>query len=270
MDKRECLKNAQRALSLAHPEIESASELLERGCGFIASDSFEYLDIDLLQLMAVVYYRKGDATKAAETEKKLAKTKSTIQSRDFLAIAEHYKSTGADYVWALRIASAADPSNPYSTLAKAELSALAVEVIEELLAPEQSKDPEYDKQVLIEKPSHEFSVADCYMLMNWLEQELRSLIVDELSRLTPQWWKQRIPPDTRTGLTQSIPNMRRTSPVLRSPRLVEALSSRQVPPRQVRLSRFDHGFHGLARTRVPETLESVKFVESVAASIHLA
>ena len=65
-------------------------------------------------------------------------------------------------------------------------------------APEQSKDPEYDKQVLIEKPSHEFSVADCYMLMNWLEQELRSLIVDELSRLTPQWWKQRIPPDTRT------------------------------------------------------------------------
>jgi len=87
---------------------------------------------------------------------------------------------------------------------------------------------------------------------------------------------------TYTGLTQSIPNMRRTSPVLRSPRLVEAFSLLQAPPRHVRLSSFNHGFHGLARTRLPETLESVKSVEhrtcdhrrwvqvSVAASIHLA
>jgi len=197
-DKRECMKNAQRALSLPHPELESALSLLERGCGFIASDDYEYLDIDLLQLMIVVNYRKGDTDKAVETEKRLARIKSSIQSRDFFAIAEHYKATGADCVWALRIAASADPPNQYSALATAELSTLGVEVTEEPPVPEQSKDPEYNKQALIEKSSHEFSVADCYMLMRWLEQDLRSLIVDELSRLTPQWWKQRVPPDTRT------------------------------------------------------------------------
>jgi hypothetical protein len=72
---------------------------------------------------------------------------------------------------------------------------------------------------------------------------------------------------SESGRTPPISPRRRTSPGLRSPRLVEALWSRPVPLRQARLSHPDYGIHRLAHTRWPETLESVKSVASVAAAI---
>lgn len=57
----------------------------------------------------------------------------------------------------------------------------------------------FDANHLMNKPSSDFDPLDCYALLQWLERELRTLIVNELSKQTQKWWKQRVPSDTRAN-----------------------------------------------------------------------
>jgi len=200
--KRECLDRAKHALWREEPEIGPAIELLERARSLIDLHKPEDIDIDILGQLTVTYYRQGDPATAREVGEVLALVQSTIQSRDFLALAEHYKVTGGDYEWALKIAVEASPPNEYSIKAQATLGLVQIPSGEEAGPPSEGVEAveiTLDTSELLSKPSSEFDAADCYQLLRWLERELRSLIVDELSKLTPKWWKQRVPPDTRSN-----------------------------------------------------------------------
>jgi len=196
--KRECLERAQHALRSEEPEIDPAIELLERARTLMDSGDPEDIDLDILQQLRDAYYQKGDTAKAIEIEENLRMLRSVIQSRDFLALARYYKSIGGNYEWALEIAAKASPSNQYSEQAKAEQGPIQVaegEIPSDMVTEEKT----VDRSDLISKPSNEFTRDDCNRLLDWLEEELRALIVYSLSKLTPNWWKQRVPLDTRNN-----------------------------------------------------------------------
>lgn len=199
--KRECLKQAQHALWREEPEIGSAIEILEHARSLIDLHNPEDVDINILGQLMIAYYRQDNPLKAGEVGQFFELVQSTVQSRDFLALAEHFEAVGGDYEWALKVAAEASPPNEYSIKAQAELGRVQIPVGEGEQIGEAMKTAEVklDASELMSKPSSDFDATDCYQLLRWLEREIRSLIVNELSKLTPNWWKQRVPPDVRSN-----------------------------------------------------------------------
>jgi hypothetical protein len=56
---------------------------------------------------------------------------------------------------------------------------------------------ERDDELVNEKTSKNFNIADCADLLMLLEVELRKFISDTLAGITHQWWKQRVPDEVR-------------------------------------------------------------------------
>lgn len=200
--KRDCLDQAHKAMTSQEPEVISAISLLEKGQNLIDRQDPEDIDIDLLTKLAQVYYRNGNAEKAREVEKDLQIIQDVLQARDFFLLANYYKSNGGDYVWALEVAASVGTDNEFRSKAVAELNNESL-TISENIEPEQDNFEDASlKKELLTKPSSTFESEDCYLLLQFLERELRKLIVGELSKLTPhsfRWWRQRIPPDVRTN-----------------------------------------------------------------------
>lgn len=200
--KKDILNQARKAMTSIEPEITSAILVLEKGQSLIDQQDPEDIDIDLLEKLVQAYYRNGETTKARVAEKDLQLIKDTVQARDFLLLADYYKSNGGDYGWALEIAASVGANNKYRLRAMAELNNESLIVSEELDSDEEKIEDESLKKELLTKASSVFESEDCYLLLQFFEQELRKLIVGELSKLTPdsfRWWRQRIPPDVRTN-----------------------------------------------------------------------
>ena len=196
-EKRECLQAARRALRHDEPETGPAIELLERACRLIDRHNPEDIDAEILETLTIACYRHGNPIRAREAREELTWIQSVIQSRDFLAIAERCKADGEDCRWALVIAASASPPNEYSLRAQAALRLEEIPV--EMSEPPREERGEIPYDELLNKPISEFDAADCYQLLRWLERELRRLIAEELSKLTPNWWKERVPYDTRVN-----------------------------------------------------------------------
>jgi hypothetical protein len=129
--KQESLDQARHALGLEEPEIDSAIEILEKARSLIDRHNPVDEDVDILNHLLIGYYLRGGISKAREVDRLLSLVQSTIQGRDFLALAEHYKATGDDYLWALKIAAEASPENEYSIKAQAELGLERLKIEEE-------------------------------------------------------------------------------------------------------------------------------------------
>lgn len=227
-NKMECIQRASNVLHGDTPNLELAVEILKQGVSLInweALESLEEADIEILQILKLAYQRIGSPDKAVEIDEKLRSVESVIQSRDFLILARYYKSIGSEYIWALRIATTVKISNQFSKEAADELSGISTNMLEDAefsslnepnpIAPiveavnvspdtQQPTSPSQylDETNLINKQINEFHNAECYALLMLLEKKLRSLIVIELEKLTPSWWKQRIPSDTRANAEQ--------------------------------------------------------------------
>lgn len=199
--KKLCLEQAYKALNIAEPEIESAINLLEKAQGYMDEDNPEDIDLDILAILQTAYYRQGMAVKAQTIGQSLDQIQSIIQARDFYNLAQYYKSTGGDHLWALRVASRVEVINEYSKKALAELQQEDATIAEAHTELEDATAEEADSTQLelLLKSISEFSDEDCYSLLRLLEKNLRNFIVEEMSKLTPRWWRQRIPPDVRTN-----------------------------------------------------------------------
>ncbi len=120
--KEENLERALKALHGSEPQPEEAIALLEGAGMLMELDAPEPIDLDILRQLRIAYYRMGDTAKATAATSGLESAESTMQGRDFLALARYYERTGGDAEWALRIAAAARPSNKYALEAQKELN----------------------------------------------------------------------------------------------------------------------------------------------------
>lgn len=206
--KRDCVRAAAKALRFEPPDLSSATHLLERARQLIDYGDAQDVDADVLELLSDVYYRRGDFERGIEIDGQLARIESTIQGRDFLDLAEHCKRNGWEYMWALKIARDVPVENEYSRRASIEWLSDQAETKwsdpspsalsgEPLAHVESEEEHAQDHEHLVTLPSGELDMIDCIKLLRFLEKEIRSLILTDLSKLTPKWWKQRVPVDVR-------------------------------------------------------------------------
>lgn len=198
--KRQLLAQAKRALESRDPEIEPALGLLQQARTLVDRTNPEDIDIDVLATLQTALYRNDDALGARSAESELREVMSIVQSRDFLQLADYFRSIGGDYLWALQVASAAPVANPYSRRAMEELSMEEIpepEDQDQEMAQDETDASTKERARLMAMPTSEFVDRDCRELLNIFERDMRGLIVDVLSRLTSKWWKQRIPADVR-------------------------------------------------------------------------
>jgi hypothetical protein len=112
--KREYRQSAAAHLSRDPADLESAVAELEKARRLIDRDHFDDIDAEILDDLRICYRRLGDEDRAAAAEEQQQTVDSTIQSRDFYLLFEHYRRTGGDCVWALEMAVNVEVPNQYS------------------------------------------------------------------------------------------------------------------------------------------------------------
>lgn len=207
--KQDCIVQARHALGLSPPEIQSAATILEQGLIEINEHDPLPIDLEMSELALNVNAQLGLAERVSDLAQKVARMRDIMQSRDFLQLADYYRDSGGDYVWALQIACKVQYRNEYSQRAKAQLPLVNSETeLDETLAlleddhggiSDRYGSLETGVENLMDKPPREFSTEDCAGLLMVLERNLRDAITERLSGLTPRWWKQRVPQDVRVG-----------------------------------------------------------------------
>jgi hypothetical protein len=123
-DKKQFLDSGKAALGESNLNLEASIEALEKASNLITDSCPEEIDLEILALLRLAYLRNGDGENAGKTEQRLNQRKSLMESRDFLELAEYFRSDGRDYTWALEIAVHVMIPNEYSQRAQELLTEL--------------------------------------------------------------------------------------------------------------------------------------------------
>lgn len=122
--KREYRERAAAYLSRDPADVQAAAAELDQACKLIKRDHLDDIDPEILDDLRICYSRLGDEDQAAAIEKDRQTVDSTIQSRDFYLLFQHYERTGGDCVWALEMAKTVEVPNQYSRKAAERLERL--------------------------------------------------------------------------------------------------------------------------------------------------
>ncbi len=196
------LSAATNALNSQFSDSQSAIDILERARSLIDENHPEEIDLGILNCLRYSYYQVNDLNKAAEIGDNAEAVRARIESCNYLTLARYFKEHKGPYRKFLEIAASIKPTTDCSRQAKLELESEIVVYEPDDVSLDESIKGSQDIDGLMNKPSTEFTHADCSNLLNKLEVEMRRFVSVRLSTLAQKWWRQRVPEDVRSRAEQ--------------------------------------------------------------------
>ncbi len=196
--KEEIVQTVELALTQEKPDYNQAIVLLVKASDLRLENLLEEIDLEVLTLLRSCYYKISDINRAKETSDLLTKEHALAQCCALFNLAMHFKSIGVLYRSLLISATISPIDSDCYRRATIELTSIGVE---EGVEEEPENVPLVDEeleQLILSKPSNQFSQQECGSILHLLENEMREFIAYRLTSITNSWWKQRLPVDIRS------------------------------------------------------------------------